>query len=136
MALADALERELPQDLFALVAPLFDTEPLAVDELRRQVAAYGVALVEADDSRNWPDMDTELGRACETACVALLDHVGDSPDADAHMLAHIAVRYFVTSDDDEDDLESLVGFDDDALIINGCARVLGATAALIALAPR
>ncbi len=133
---AEALKRELPQDLYALVDPLFATEPTAVDELRRQVAAYGVALVEADKSRNWPDMDIDLGLACETACVALLDRVGEAPEPDAHMLVHIAVRYFVTSDDDEDDLESLVGFDDDAVIINSCARVLGADDAQIPLVPR
>ena len=52
------------------------------------------------------------------------------------MLAHIASRYFITSDDDEDDKESLVGFDDDALIINACARLMGVEQAVIPLIPR
>lgn len=134
--LQQALSEQIPSEIAALIAPLFHTEPLPVDELRRQVVAYRRAIAVAEKTREWPDMDARMGDACGVACLALLDAIGPSPDAEQHLLLHIAVRYFVTADDDEDDLDSLVGFDDDALVVNACARLLGQDAAVIPLVPR
>ena len=133
---AAALREKLPEELFHLVGPLFQTRPYRIEKLRKSVSAYSKELEEAHESGHYPEMDIELGRACGEACITLLDAVGANPDRERHMLAHIASRYFITSDDDEDDKESLVGFDDDALIINACARLMGVDAAVIPLVPR
>lgn len=133
---AEAFKELVPEELFHLVGPLFDNRPYTVNSLRRRVRGYLDEIDEAWRSGHYPEMDVELGRACGAACLKLLDALGEAPARDRHLLVHIAVRYFVTKDDDEDDRESLVGFDDDALIINACARLLGASDALIPLVPR
>lgn len=47
----------------------------------------------------------------------------DAPEADRRMV-QAAVRYFVLSDDAEGDLVSLMGFDDDALVLDAVAAQL------------
>ena len=134
--LAERLGAVLPSELMQLVAPLLHTPPDDVATLRRHTDAYLDLLRESHRSGRYPDMDHDLGRACGDACTALLDALGDPPQAERNMLAHIAVWYFVMADDDEDDRDSLVGFDDDAIVVNACARLMGVAAAVIPLGPR
>lgn len=133
---AASLAELLPSDLNALIQPLLTGALVPVDELRRQVVGYRAALRSAAQSQAWPDMDFELGDRCGVACEDLLDRVGAWPEPWQHRLLQVAVRYYVLSEDEEDDLESLVGFDDDAMVLNACARALGLEAAVIPLAPR
>lgn len=133
---SEALREQLPEEIFHLVGPLFQTRPYTVGSLERRVKRYLDEMEEAFRSGHFPEMDIELGRACGQACLELLDALGEAPPRERHILAHIAVRYFVTADDDEDDRESLVGFDDDAMVINACARLMGAPGAVIPLMPR
>ena len=133
---SEALREQLPDEIFHLVGPLFHNRPYAVDRLRAKVEGYLEELERSHRSGHFPEMDIELGRRCGASCLALLDALGERPPRDRHLLAHIATRYFVTTDDDEDDRESLVGFDDDALVINACARLMGVDGAVIPLLPR
>jgi hypothetical protein len=48
---------------------------------------------------------------------------------------HVACRTVVLSNDDEDDLESLVGFDDDALLVDAVRCAMGAPGLAIPLVP-
>jgi uncharacterized membrane protein YkvA (DUF1232 family) len=54
----------------------------------------------------------------------LLDHVAAEGDEEAHRLVHAAVRYFVMEEDAESDMDSLIGFDDDAEIVTEVAEAL------------
>ena len=128
------LSDALPPELFELIRPLLG-RPSDLVELRRKVLAYREALVQAERGGAWPDMDGPLGRACANACEALLDAFPSPTEAQAELL-QVACGYFVLAEDDEDDLDSLVGFDDDALVINACARLLGVEDAVIPLVPR
>ena len=131
-----AISDNLSTDLYRLVEPKLAEAPRSVPELERWVRSYAAHIEAAAASNNFPDMDLELGRACGAACLALLEAAGPRPDDDALRVLNAACRYFAASNDDEDDLESLVGFDDDAMVINACARVLGHEDVVIPLTPR
>ena len=44
---------------------------------------------------------------------------------EAHYWLRGAMRYFVSSDDDEDDFTSAIGFEDDAEVLNACLCLAG-----------
>ena len=48
----------------------------------------------------------------------------DTPDAE-RLAIQAAVRYFVLEDDAESDLNSVIGLDDDAEVVNAVLRHLG-----------
>jgi len=129
------LDEQLPSHLMVPVRRLLGQTPLDTEDLAAQVSNYRQVIRNAWNTGSWPDMDHELAMACADACSALLGRFG-APTAEQLLLLHVACRYFVLSDDDEDDFESIVGFDDDALVVNACARALGADDVVIPLLPR
>ena len=129
------LSAHLNSDLLRAVGGLLSQQAASVSELRRQVLTYRQALKQANTSGAWPDMDYALAVQCADVCDGLLDTL-PKPDEVELQLLHVACRYFVLSDDDEDDFESLVGFDDDALVVNAVSRTLGISELAISLIPR
>ncbi len=130
-ALLDRVPRHLAEQLQSVMRETV----LPVGALRTEVTRYRVAIQRASEGDVWPELDAELGLACGAACLALLDAIPE-PSPDQLVWLHLACRYYVLSDDDEHDWDSLVGFDDDALVINGAARLLEVPNAVIPLAPR
>ena len=129
------LDDLLPSHLMFPVRRLLLQTPRTNEVLAAEVEEYRQAVSKAYATGSWPDMDHDLAMDCATQCLALLERFPMPTPAESALL-HVACRYFVISDDDEDDFESMVGFDDDALVVNACARALGAADLAIALTPR
>jgi uncharacterized membrane protein YkvA (DUF1232 family) len=114
----DMLEDEA-RDIFIR---LLREEPLPLGELRDEVAAYLLRLEREADLDEAIDLD--MAEAIARSLRGLLDHVADEGDEEAHRLVHAAVRYFILEEDAEDDLASLIGFDDDAEVVTEVAEAL------------
>lgn len=69
-------------------------------------------------------VDLEMATAIATALTALLDEP-DQYDAEDRALLHGATSYFVDADDGANDLTDVVGFDDDARVLNAVLDALG-----------
>ena len=98
--------------------------PQTPDELRRLVTAHRKRAEVAAST----DPFVDLARATQVAdaCLALLDALPGLPDDDRSWVV-AACLYFVDEDDEEDDFSSIVGFDDDAEVVNHVAGRLGLT---------
>lgn len=58
-------------------------------------------------------------------CESLLDSISTGAVQDHHRLVQAAVMYLIREDDEESDTQSLVGFDDDALVVRTVAGAIG-----------
>jgi hypothetical protein len=69
-------------------------------------------------------VDVGLARHIAGACHALLDSWPTLAPAN-RQLVQAACRYFADPDDDEDDFDSIIGFEDDAELLNHVVAALG-----------
>ncbi len=119
----------LPADIAfpAVAAPLvreIAEEALrSVDSLRREVLEYRTTV--ARESETNAVVDTATAFALTEGCLALLDHLQHDSSTETHMLIQLACRYFVLEEDAEGDLDSSIGFDDDAEVFDVICRYLG-----------
>jgi len=123
--LLDQLYTEIPVDFRDVVMDLAAEDPKSVTWLRSYVQAYLYEVREAFESRRYPDMDFELAQRCGEACQKLLDVFENTESEGTLRLLHAACRYYVLADDNEQDFESMLGYDDDAIVINAVAKLLG-----------
>ncbi len=123
--LIDQLFDELPVDFRDQVMLLAAEDPKSVTWLRSYVQAYLYEVRDAWESRKHPDMDFDLAQRCGEACQKLLDANEKTKDEGHLRLLHTACRYFVLADDHEQDFESMLGYDDDAIVINVVCKLLG-----------
>lgn len=65
-----------------------------------------------------------MATAIASSCCALLDAWEQAPEPDQRAI-QAACLYYVHLDDEEDDFSSVVGFDDDAEVLNHVANRLG-----------
>jgi uncharacterized membrane protein YkvA (DUF1232 family) len=70
-------------------------------------------------------VDFALAEELAKRSVKLLERSAPDPSEANRQLIQAAVRYFVENDDAEDDLNSVVGFNDDAQVMNAVATYLG-----------
>jgi hypothetical protein len=109
---------------------LIDEELVPVHDLFRQVREYQAALSQrtswrAAGSEGSGDIDPTLARALVDASQRLLGTLTeDTPDG-TRRLVQAAVRYFIIEDDADGDLDSILGLDDDAEVMNAVLRHLG-----------
>ena len=91
-------------------------------QLRALVEAHGARAHEVAAA----DPFVDLRRAVQVAdaCIALLDALPRLSASDRSWVS-AACLYFADSDDEEDDFSSVVGFDDDAEVVNHVAARLG-----------
>lgn len=102
---------------------LLEQEPRPLGELRDEVVAYLMHVRRAAEKSNVVDL--EMAEAIGDAARALIRHFRSRrDDEEAQRLIHAAVLYFILEDDAEDDLASVIGFDDDAEVISAVAVVL------------
>ena len=119
----------IPKELMipSVARPLVDeiaSEPLrSVDDLREEVKTYMKVVTTAAISN--PVVDTNTAAQLEVGCLALLDHLEGQPDGVCHLLVQVACRYFILEEDAEGDLDSAIGFDDDAEVYNAVCQYLG-----------
>lgn len=115
-----------------VVAPLSAALALSLDRLRagpssaaslRAGVAAHLTLARAR-AANDPFVDLARAEQVAAACLALLD-AWPRLDDDGRSWVAAACLYFADTDDAEDDFTSLVGFDDDAEVVNQVAARLG-----------
>jgi len=70
-------------------------------------------------------VDVNLAEAILRSCRHLLESDWPDLDEDQRRLACLACAYYLEADDAEGDLESVFGFDDDALVLNGVLDAIG-----------
>ena len=68
--------------------------------------------------------DVETAYRLIADCESMLDSVSTGAAQEHHRLVQAAVRYLIRDDDEESDTQSLVGFDDDALVVRTIAAVI------------
>jgi hypothetical protein len=112
--------QELLSDSREVVASLLWEPLFPLDDLRAQVARYGLLIDQAG-----PQADLELGRALVQGALALLDAIAAGCTDVQRRLAQVAVRYFVLDDDGDDDLATAFGFDDDVEVFNVVVHRIG-----------
>lgn len=112
----------LSASLLHQLSDLRDTPPMAAGTLRALVEAH-LATVRREAQGN-PFVDASRAEQVAHACLALLDAAASLPPA-AHAWVQAACLYFSATDDEESDLDSIVGFDDDAEVVNHVAAELG-----------
>jgi [ribosomal protein S5]-alanine N-acetyltransferase len=109
-----------------LARPVFERllrEPLRdPEDLRREVVLYVNML--AHTAADNPSVDPELGRDIGRTCEGLLMAIGLATPEHARRQIQAAVRYFVTEEDGDSDLE-IGGLDEDAAVANAVAIHLG-----------
>ena len=113
----------VPAGARALVADLLAEPGASHEDLLDTVADYLDEISSAAARDGF--VDTELGAAIAEVCLELLADLGGGASDRESRLVQVAVRYFVVEDDAEGDLTSVVGFDDDARVVNAVLRLLG-----------
>ena len=108
---------------------LVDEELMPVHDLFRQVREYHEAI---SQRANWRasgqsggEIDPTLARGLVEASQRLLGTLTEETPTRTRRLVQAAVRYFLIEDDADADLDSILGLDDDADVINAVLRHLG-----------
>lgn len=76
----------------------------------------------------------ELARAIGQGCLTLLDGDFDERPREQRQAIQAAIIYFLDAEDDDSDLHSVLGFDDDAEVFNHVATELGRYDLVVSLA--
>lgn len=114
----------IPAAARSLWRTLLTQELISVHELFEQVHEYQRTLEQQAD---WDDsaIDGVLAQALVAASLSLLGTLSDDTPESARRLIQAAVRYFIIDDDGDADLESALGLDDDAEVMNAVLLHLG-----------
>lgn len=113
----------LPEAIAALFQRLMAGPRLSREELRRRVATYLVSVEVS--SRDVDHMDVNTAQAIANRCYRLIDTLTVESGEQHRRMVQAAVLYFVMEADAEDDRESLIGFEDDKLVVETACRELG-----------
>ncbi|MBW2454088.1 MAG: hypothetical protein JRI68_06245 [Deltaproteobacteria bacterium] len=95
-----------------------------VHELFKEVRDYQHALAKRSQWTD-DDVDPALARDLAEASLRLLGTLSDDTPESTRRLIQAAVRYFIIEDDADGDLDSILGLDDDAEVVNAVLRHLG-----------
>jgi uncharacterized membrane protein YkvA (DUF1232 family) len=114
----------IPGAAKALWSDLVSEELRPVHELFKEVRAYQTALSQRSQWSD-EDFDPQLARSLVDASLKLLGTLKDETPETTRRLVQAAVRYFVIEDDADGDLDSILGLDDDAEVMNAVLRRLG-----------
>jgi hypothetical protein len=107
-------------------------QPVPVHQLFGEVQAYEQTL---DQRADWDEskVDGTLAMDLVRASNRLLGTLTSSSPESTRRLIQAAVRYFLIDEDADADLDSILGLDDDAEVLNAVLRHLGYTAWLVAI---
>jgi hypothetical protein len=112
----DDLVSNLPDHLKASIDSLLQRPVATREHMLAELDAYTQRI---DDSvRRQPDLDVDLAEVILQACRTLLHEHWSDLSEDQRRLVQIACDYYVDSEDEAGDLESVFGFDDDAEVLN------------------
>ncbi|MEM7339213.1 MAG: hypothetical protein AAF467_11225 [Actinomycetota bacterium] len=97
--------------------------PTSAEELAEMAEVVEFHLVQIKDMAH-PNADLELAERITASLLALLGEDADF-DADERALIRGAIEYFILADDASDDMADLLGFDDDARVVNSVLDRIG-----------
>lgn len=103
-----------------IAARMHDDAPAGRELLREEVQRYAADVRKLGAARAF--LDTELSDRLAAACAALLD-LADTPES--LRVAQAVCRYYVFAEDDDGDLNGVMGFDDDAEVYDAAVTALG-----------
>lgn len=98
------------------------TAPAELAGLRLRVLAYLARIQAIGESR--PQVDVETATSVAWVLATLCDEPDQLGD-DQRALLRGAVEYFVLDDDELSDTDDVIGFDDDARVVNAVTAALG-----------
>ncbi len=119
----EALLSSLGPEVAAIVQRLAAEPLLPPERLAVAVDGYLASVHAAHDGE--PDVDLELAAAIAASAHRLIELIGPSTPERPRRLIQAAVRYFILEEDAEPDTGSVVGFDDDALVLNAVILHIG-----------
>jgi hypothetical protein len=111
-----------PGEVDRFVSAARPTTPDELAGLRLRVLAHAARVSEL--GRRDPRVDVETAQRIATVLAQLCDEPDQLAD-DQRALLRGAVEYFVLDDDEVDDTDDVVGFDDDARVVNAVTAALG-----------
>jgi len=116
---------ELPDKLRQAVGRFRDLPLASKPALETLIDEYADDIEQAASNRG--DLDVNLADCIARSCKTLLNEEWDRADDPAKRLIQAACHYFVESDDQDGDLGSVYGFDDDAEVLNEILELLNRT---------
>lgn len=103
---------------------LVSEELRPVHELFKEVRSYQHAISQRSTVQD-AEVDPTLAKALAEASLRLLGTLNESSPENTRRLVQAAVRYFIIEDDADSDLDSILGLDDDAEVMNAVLKKLG-----------
>src|SRR5689334_13527183 len=107
----------LPPAARRAFAAVYPSEPATQETLSNRIRDYTAEI--GDAARRNEFVDVTLSSAIVERLVRLLSE-WDALAASERAIVHAAVEYYLLRDDAEDDLDSVLGFEDDARVLNAC----------------
>jgi hypothetical protein len=111
-----------PGEVDRFVSAARPTAPSELAGLRLRVIAHAARVAQL--GRDRPLVDVETAQRIASVLTQLCDEP-DQLTADQRALLRGAVEYFVLDDDEVDDTDDVVGFDDDARVVNAVTAAFG-----------
>jgi len=112
-----------PPAIAALLKQFLEGSFREVFELRKEIRAYIAKLEVVAEKTAF--LDLVLARRVAAQCESLLDGLGPDSSTEHRQLIQAAIRYFIENEDEENDIESPIGFDDDLEVVELIAREIG-----------
>ena len=106
---------KLGTDYQPIIKNLVAEKLTSIDELEMEVCNYMSELENIESQTEFLDVATALGIAYD--CLELIELVSKHYSERRHLALQVAIRYFVLEDDVESDASSIIGFDDDAEVV-------------------
>ena len=122
------LFESLPLEVRQAFATLWPSAIPAVPELRRTISVHSSEVEKAALKNEF--LDVTLSQGIAVAFERVLAS-WEELDSDGRRTIGAAVAYYALNEDAEDDLDSVLGFEDDAQVFNACARYIGRADLLI-----
>jgi len=116
----------LPVEAVEVFEELLDEPLMPLEELIERLLEYREEIL-AEIAGTVEFVDDELVQALTARSIELLERIANDYDEGAHRHAQASVRYLMEDMDDDEDLGSVVGFDDDMEIFNAVVSELGHT---------
>lgn len=112
----ESIFSELPEDLRRAALEHYARPSMTKQGLTAALVRYQDVIAEAARQRS--DLDVNLADCIARSCQTLLNEHWDQATVNEQRLIQTACDYFIDSDDEDGDLDSVFGFDDDAQLIN------------------
>jgi len=111
-----------PKKSLLLVEKLLELPLPSKQKLLSDMKSYNAEIDKVAATK--PGLDVNLADCLFRACTTLIEEVWDDATDQQRKLIQIACEYFIIKDEEEGDLNSVFGFDDDACVFNAVTEYL------------